>query len=336
MDCRLGAGEITKKRYVRTGALPSSSDINLYDSGVFTVCGVNSATAGLYFGDLLVEYDVEFFNPKKNPQFVGAMGLYTSGSNANAANWTADPLAGMSNIDYNQFATDVLPKISQTGGSANLGKIVFPVPGMYSVEYQVENPGSTFLPTGFSFLPDTADDVANSIYVSAETLGAVSKGLLYAFKIYTLVAGVTVSVKTATATGTSAGAIISIMSIFCEAANAFLDYAGSMEPPPAPESVQNYVKKHPKCFYGQKMLQRLNDLVRENRYYEQRKQRDLQRDRKVELLEGEKPPEEVELELPPKPENSDSEPELIHEPRGRSREPREKKSKKTDLKSRKA
>jgi hypothetical protein len=52
--------------YVRTGPIPTGSDIRLYDLGTFTIAtqGMPSAFTGSLIGELWVSYEVEFFKPK--------------------------------------------------------------------------------------------------------------------------------------------------------------------------------------------------------------------------------------------------------------------------------
>jgi len=332
MNCRLGAGRFVKKLFVRTDSLITGEDANLYDSGKFTICGV-SGTAGTYLGDLLVEYDVEFTNPKKNPAFVGAMGAYIVAQGTNTASWEQYPLlnAGVATPASANFAADVLPVITNASSAS---EVKFPVPGMYSIDYILDDPGSTFQATSFNITPQTSFDSSNSFIDYGKVLSTIGKGLILTAKIYTFAANVRYA-YTGLATGTTAGTWTANLVIFCEAANAFLGWVGENPTPPSPVAVRNYVMRHPKCPYGKKMLMRIQDDAKRAEYY---RTRSIQ-DRKIELLVGElteeKHLEEVIPELPSRVENSDSEPELVMAERSRSRDPREKKSKKSDLKNRK-
>lgn len=61
-NCNLKRGDYLKKYYCRSAPLSTGADPQVYDVGNFTIaCQSDSA---LYRGDLMVEYEVEFFNPK--------------------------------------------------------------------------------------------------------------------------------------------------------------------------------------------------------------------------------------------------------------------------------
>jgi hypothetical protein len=88
-DCLLGRGDYMKKYFIRTGDVAMDDEIQLYDVGKFTFVAI-TASANLFVGELLVDYEVELFNPKMNVLDVGA------GANfSNAATGTSvDPFAG--------------------------------------------------------------------------------------------------------------------------------------------------------------------------------------------------------------------------------------------------
>jgi len=87
-DCMLGRSDYLKKYFVRSGPLGVTADVQLYDSGNFTFVGMADSD-NLYVGELLVEYEVELYNPKSNIADVGSgfNSITTSGS-------IADVLAG--------------------------------------------------------------------------------------------------------------------------------------------------------------------------------------------------------------------------------------------------
>lgn len=70
-DCLLGRADYLKKYFIRTGDLASGQDSQLYDTGKFTYVPL-SGTSGTFWGELLVDYEVELFNPKMNVMSVGA------------------------------------------------------------------------------------------------------------------------------------------------------------------------------------------------------------------------------------------------------------------------
>lgn len=61
-----------KKYFVRTSDLKEGQDAQLYDYGKFTFIGLNQTGAAGFGGELMVEYEVELFNPKMNVDLVGS------------------------------------------------------------------------------------------------------------------------------------------------------------------------------------------------------------------------------------------------------------------------
>lgn len=93
VDTNLNKGRAYKKYLTRTDVLPSGQDYQPYDQALFTICGV-SGTAGTYLGDLLVEYEIELWNPKMNPNLLGAYGL-SSGWAVSGVTAQTTPLQGL-------------------------------------------------------------------------------------------------------------------------------------------------------------------------------------------------------------------------------------------------
>lgn len=69
-NCLLKRGDYLKKYFVRTGDLSSGQDSQLYDTGKFTFVALGN-TDNQFMGELLVDYEVELFNPKMNIASVG-------------------------------------------------------------------------------------------------------------------------------------------------------------------------------------------------------------------------------------------------------------------------
>jgi len=84
-DCLLKRGDYLKKYFIRVGALDTSmgNDYQMYDQGKFTF--VPEATVNLTIGDLLVEYEIELFNPKTNPDLAVSANLIRMGTTADLA-----------------------------------------------------------------------------------------------------------------------------------------------------------------------------------------------------------------------------------------------------------
>jgi len=69
-NCLLNRADYLKKYFVRVGDLDTGAgqDPQMYDAGKFTYVPVSNPTG--IVGELMVEYVVEFFNPKSNPNAV--------------------------------------------------------------------------------------------------------------------------------------------------------------------------------------------------------------------------------------------------------------------------
>jgi len=72
-NCLLRRSDPYKKYFVRTGTPPAGTDIQLYDQGVFSWAIISSASSSTVMGELLVDYEVEFYNPKRDPD-LGSLG----------------------------------------------------------------------------------------------------------------------------------------------------------------------------------------------------------------------------------------------------------------------
>ncbi len=81
--CRLNAASmhiIQQRKYLRTGAIPSGTDVKLYDVGNFfvgTTGGVNTDP----IGKLYVEYEVEFYVPQKESSASSGSSFAYTGAN---------------------------------------------------------------------------------------------------------------------------------------------------------------------------------------------------------------------------------------------------------------
>jgi len=89
-DCLLGRGDYMKKYFIRTGDIASDDELQLYDVGKFTFVVLGS-TANIFVGELLVDYEVELFNPKMNVLDVGAGVNF----NTSAAGTPTNPFSGV-------------------------------------------------------------------------------------------------------------------------------------------------------------------------------------------------------------------------------------------------
>lgn len=83
-NCLLRRGDYLKKYFVRVGDLAPGQDQLMYDQGKFTYVPVSGSQ--VVVGELLVEYEIEFFNPKSNPNGVTDYAYYLEGNyNASTA-----------------------------------------------------------------------------------------------------------------------------------------------------------------------------------------------------------------------------------------------------------
>jgi hypothetical protein len=119
-DCLLGRADYMKKYFIRTGDLASDEDSQLYDTGKFTFVPITTV-AGFFMGELLVDYEVELYNPKMNVSDVGAgIELRTSPTGT-----PTTPFAGIQTIvewGASEFA-------KYTGNNS----IQFQQPGLYQI-----------------------------------------------------------------------------------------------------------------------------------------------------------------------------------------------------------
>lgn len=80
-NCNLKRGDYMKKYFIRTGTQPTNTDIREYDVGKFTIAAVGGTA--ILCGELFVEYDVDFFNPKSAIETMGWNWLQESAAFAN-------------------------------------------------------------------------------------------------------------------------------------------------------------------------------------------------------------------------------------------------------------
>jgi hypothetical protein len=109
------------RKYIRTGTLPSSSDMKTYDAGQLFVCAVSCFDTSA-IGKLWVEYDVELHIPQ-NPS---AGSLYNVGSALSFVRSSSQSLttATYATVDWND---EVLNDI----GASNASGVISLLPGTY-------------------------------------------------------------------------------------------------------------------------------------------------------------------------------------------------------------
>jgi hypothetical protein len=248
-DVKPSKGQLTKKYMVRTDTLPSGLDPTAYDTALFTICGVGAAL-GTYLGDLLVEYDIEFTNPKMNPNLVAAAGCYSFSSRPNESSLAAAPWGGItfsnptaSLGDSKGFSPDNVPRVVNSATATPA--IDFPVPGAYKVEYTVDDPGGTAVLTGSNFTtPVGSGSVLSSFQNYA---GIAGKGLRQFCDVITTTPFARLTMGSLTATGSSASSFATTLLVTCESLNYMLErFGNSPNPPMDPEFLSGLKAAFPK------------------------------------------------------------------------------------------
>jgi len=150
-NCLLKRSDPYKKYFVRVGDLASGQDIQLYDQGKFSWVMIGPTTGVL--GELLVDYEVEFFNPKRSPASMPGSAFL-----AGIMDQKTDPVAFLtpyapanavpgSQTNFSSFGAsqDVLPKPDGDWGP-------FP-PGVYQITVDMLQVGASDLEVTNSPVP---------------------------------------------------------------------------------------------------------------------------------------------------------------------------------------
>jgi hypothetical protein len=138
VNAMLNRGRMMRKYLTRTDALAAGQDAQLYDSALFTISCISATTAaGFYAGDLLVEYEIEFWNPKQNPNFAGAYGA-SSGFFLTGVAAQTTPLQG-----YNAAKTTLFPTAADPIVDEAKNTITFPQVGAYDIGIHAHGAGGT-------------------------------------------------------------------------------------------------------------------------------------------------------------------------------------------------
>jgi len=330
-DARLQKSAAYKKYLIRTDVLPTSTDASLYDMAMFTICGVGTS-AGVYLGDLFVEYTFKFFNPKMNPALLGAYGMTGSTTVGSVATFVAGQLVGMNAAMRSYFPSDVQkPVIDETAKT-----VTFPSPGTYDIAYNIPNPTGTAViapvNAGLWSLIDSAKGVLSDRCntVTGTNPPAAGFGFTAFAKLAVSVAGCALQMKSLAGAGT--GTITSVLTIAVEAAPYLLDFLGSNPVPPLePMQFKNLKKCYPNHDWSIfERQQQMEEFEAHHREYKRLQMAGIL-DRKIAIDDS--PFKEV-VESNPLNENSADESDSPVEIRSHSRDPKKKKSKKSDLKNR--
>lgn len=188
-DAMLKRGSILSKYFVRTDSLPSGLDPQTFDMGLFTICAVStSGSAGVITGDLLVEYEVEFMNPKKNPNLLGACGFSVNDGFTDEKNVAAYPLGMPSDppsVTFNNFGSAQAVEIKVEGGQQGLN---LTEPGAYQVTYQaVHDSKETLAWSVVNWFSDGVSCVMNTAAMSQYNDGVLKHVSVTAFVLTTAI-----------------------------------------------------------------------------------------------------------------------------------------------------
>jgi len=147
-DCLLGRSDYMKKYFIRTGNLLSDEDSQLYDTGKFTFVPIG-LSSGVLFGELLVEYEVELFNPKMNVADVGAgINEVTAGTGT-----ASNPFAGA--------ITRLIWGAADFCGISDGHTFTFSQPGLYQMSVSLRVGGGNLAPTTVTGPTENGDIALN-------------------------------------------------------------------------------------------------------------------------------------------------------------------------------
>jgi hypothetical protein len=234
-NMNLEKGRLIRQYMVRTDALPDGLDPTTYDSAMYTICAVTGTDVpeGTVVGDLLVEYEIELFNPKMNPSLLGAFGVrFESSGQSSAAAFATHPMSGSHTVSTSPVPEEFKPRMSDTG-LANPA-INFPVPGTYSVRFSTTDPGGTAVlnqsgSTPFNDSTSVGVEWA-TVYKTVST--AASYATSFAANVVTLVENAKLVFNTFTSSGTASQPIFSALEVVPESTSYILDYMGTGPTPP--------------------------------------------------------------------------------------------------------
>lgn len=170
-NCDLKRGAYMKKYFVRTGAIPSGTDVREYDVGQFNLAAL-STTGGTFVGELLVEYEVELFNPKSNYLTMG----YYQFLNSSAFTNTTNIMAGTMITVIDSFPLMYKPTTTTTS-------VLIPNPGLYTVMYcRSSNDGKN---AGYSNVGSVTNGVLMSAFVTNDVTTVASNNNIAFFSVLT-------------------------------------------------------------------------------------------------------------------------------------------------------
>jgi len=159
-NCLLSRGDYLKKYFIRTGELAADDDSQLYDSGKFTFVPIASS-AGLYLGELLVDYEVELFNPKMNVADVGAGADFVSQG------------SGTYNTPFTGTILKALWGAADFVGITDNKTITWQQPGLYQVSMSFDATTSLSGSPGYTITGDAATASVYKVYGGGTDLASM-------------------------------------------------------------------------------------------------------------------------------------------------------------------
>lgn len=263
-DVRPEKGRLLRKYMVRTDTLPSGIDPTAYDTALVTICGVGSGAVGTLLGELLVEYDVTFTNPKMNPSLVSASGAFAYTYNGTVAAWVSQPIGNQAVWGESKgFSSDNMPQLDAKSVPA-IPSITFPVPGAYSIRYNTSDPANTAVLTGHGF---SAGSSGITIVTSNEGGSAISssvgKGIAQFCEVITTVPSAKLLMNAVTGSGSNSAAIASYLQVACESLPYMLDWFG-MAPEPPMDQMEKLVSTYGRTHDVSNLRKRIEDGKRRN------------------------------------------------------------------------
>jgi DNA-directed RNA polymerase subunit H (RpoH/RPB5) len=317
-DVKPQKGKLMKKYMVRTDTLPTGLDPTAYDCALFTICGVGSGTAGTLLGELMVEYDITFTNPKMNPSIVSVAGVLAQGGQSNPTSFAANPLNSATGwVESKGFSQDNMPLLdAKTDPTTPV--ITFPVPGAYKAAFSVTDFGSTGTLTAKGFAPAGGTIVMNNSVDTSYTANA-GKGISQFCDVITTTPYAKIAMTALSSSGSSAAALVGSLQVACESLPFILDIFGS-DPDPPLYWYEVLSKAYPK-----------HDLSKMKYHYEGKKRREELKEMLAEAKLDAKdlPPIVISrrLEVQPEQEAENSDGDVVEiQPRSRSVDKRSKSS----------
>lgn len=232
VDCNLRRGRAYRRYLVRTDALPSGQDYQPYDQALFTICAVGPS-AGTYCGDLLVEYTIHLWNPKLNPNLLGAYGVNSGFTAASGSALAATPLLGYNANKTNYFPSSAEPVVDEAKST-----ITFPQVGAYDIGLHSHGAGGT---QTTRFVATNTDDKA--VFADLGGISSSGQGVSDWVKVVVNAAGAVINIA-AVVTSPSATAQQVWAAISVEALSATLNFISKSPTLVVTDGQLAYLRRH--------------------------------------------------------------------------------------------